>query len=142
MDLCHLDESSCQNLTENIRTMAKKGLRVLGVARARFKETDLPQGQHDFEFQFLGLVGLADPVRAGVADAIKECYDAGLRVVMITGDYPDTAQAIAREIGLKYADKVLTGPQMELLSDDDLRERIKNVNIFSRVVPEQKLEAG
>ena len=139
MDLCHLDESSCQNLTENIRTMAKKGLRVLGVARARFKETDLPQGQHDFEFQFLGLVGLADPVRAGVADAIKECYDAGLRVVMITGDYPDTAQAIAREIGLKYADKVLTGPQMELLSDDDLRERIKNVNIFSRVVPEQKL---
>ena len=139
MDLCHLDESSCQNLTENIRMMAKKGLRVLGVARARFKETDLPQGQHEFEFQFLGLVGLADPVRAGVADAIKECYDAGLRVVMITGDYPDTAQAIAREIGLKYADKVLTGPQMELLSDDDLRERIKNVNIFSRVVPEQKL---
>ncbi|MDD1760293.1 MAG: HAD-IC family P-type ATPase, partial [Methanothrix sp.] len=139
MDLCHLDESSCQNLTENIRTMAKKGLRVLGVARARFKETDLPQGQHDFEFQFLGLVGLADPVRAGVADAIKECYDAGLRVVMITGDYPDTAQAIAREIGLKYADKVLTGPQMELLSDDDLRECINNVNIFSRVVPEQKL---
>ena len=139
MNLCHLDGSSCQNLTENIRTMAQKGLRVLGVASARFKEIDLPQGQHDFEFQFLGLVGLADPVRAGVADAIKECYDAGLRVVMITGDYPDTAQAIAREIGLMYADKVLTGPQMELLSDDDLRDRINNVNIFSRVVPEQKL---
>ena len=113
-DLCHLDESSRQKLSENIIAMAKEGLRVLGVARARFKETDLPQAQHDFEFQFLGLVGLADPVRPGVAGAIKECYDAGIRVVMITGDYPATAQAIARTIGLKSADRVLTGPEMEL----------------------------
>ncbi len=138
-DLCHLDESSRQKLSENIIAMAEEGLRVLGVARARFKETDLPQAQHDFEFQFLGLVGLADPVRPGIADAIKECYDAGIRVVMITGDYPATAQAIARTIGLKSADRVLTGPEMELLSDADFQERIKDVNIFSRMVPEQKL---
>ena len=138
-DLCHLDESSRQKLSENIIVMAKEGLRVLGVARARFKETDLPQAQHDFAFQFLGLVGLADPVRPGIADAIKECYEAGIRVVMITGDYPATAQAIARTIGLKSADRVLTGPEMELLSDADFRERIKDVNIFSRMVPEQKL---
>jgi Ca2+-transporting ATPase len=138
-DLCHLDESSRQKLSENIIVMAREGLRVLGVARARFKETDLPQAQHDFEFQFLGLVGLADPVRPGVADAIKECYDAGIRVVMITGDYPATAQAIARTIGLKSADRVLTGPEMELLSDLDFQERIKDINIFSRMVPEQKL---
>ncbi|HEX7445378.1 MAG TPA: cation-translocating P-type ATPase, partial [Methanothrix sp.] len=138
-DLCHLDELSRQKLSENIIAMAEEGLRVLGVARARFKETDLPQAQHDFEFQFLGLVGLADPVRDGVASAIKECYDAGIRVVMITGDYPATAQAIARTIGLKSADKILTGPEMELLSDADLQERIKDINIFSRMVPEQKL---
>ena len=138
-DLCHLDESSRQKLSENIIAMAKEGLRVLGVARARFKETDLPQAQHDFEFQFLGLVGLADPVRPGIADAIKECYDAGIRVVMITGDYPATAQAIARTIGLKSADRVLTGPEMELLSDVDFQERIRDINIFSRMVPEQKL---
>jgi Ca2+-transporting ATPase len=138
-DLCHLDELSRQKLSENIIAMAEEGLRVLGVARARFKETDLPQAQHDFEFQFLGLVGLADPVRAGVAGAIKECYDAGIRVVMITGDYPATAQAIARTIGLKSADRVLTGPEMGLLSDADLQERIKDINIFSRMVPEQKL---
>jgi len=138
-DLCHLDESSRQKLSENIIAMAEEGLRVLGVARARFKETDLPQAQHDFEFQFLGLVGLADPVRAGVAGAITECYDAGIRVVMITGDYPATAQAIARTIGLKSADRVLTGPEMGLLSDADLQERIKDINIFSRMVPEQKL---
>lgn len=137
-DLCHLDESSRQKLSENIIDMAKEGLRVLGVARARFKETDLPQAQHDFEFQFLGLVGLADPVRPGIADAIHECYDAGIRVVMITGDYPATAQAIARTIGLKSADRVLTGPEMELLSDSDFKERIRDINIFSRMVPEQK----
>ena len=138
-DLCHLDESSRQKLSANINAMAEEGLRVLGVARARFKETDLPQAQHDFEFQFLGLVGLADPVREGVADSIKECYDAGIRVVMITGDYPATAQAIARTIGLKSADRVLTGPDMEMLSDADFQERIKEINIFSRMVPEQKL---
>ncbi|RQW81635.1 MAG: cation-translocating P-type ATPase [Methanothrix sp.] len=139
LDLCHLDESMRLQLFENIGSMAKSGLRVLGVAKARFIETDLPGTQHDFDFQFMGLVGLADPVRPGVAEAVKECYDAGIRVVMITGDYPDTAQAIARQIGLRSADRVLTGPELEKISDADLGERIKDVNIFSRVVPEQKL---
>jgi Ca2+-transporting ATPase len=138
-DLCHFDEPSRQKLSENIAAMGNEGLRVLGVARARFKETDLPEVQHDFDFQFLGLVGLADPVRAGIADAVTECYEAGIRVVMITGDYPATAQAIAKTIGLKSADKILTGPEMELLSDADLQKRIKDTNIFSRMVPEQKL---
>jgi Ca2+-transporting ATPase len=138
-DLCHLDLLSRQRLSEKIGIMAKEGLRVLGVARARFKETDLPDGQHDFEFQFLGLIGLADPVRPGVADAIRECYDARIRVIMITGDYPDTAQAIARQAGIRSADRVLTGQELENISDANLQEQIKGVNIFSRVVPEQKL---
>lgn len=139
-DLCHLDLLSRQRLSEKIRIMAKEGLRVLGVARARFKETDLPDGQHDFEFQFLGLIGLADPVRPGVADAIRECYDAGIRVIMITGDYPDTAQAIARQAKIISSDKVLTGQDLEKISDANLQEQIKGVNIFSRVMPEQKLK--
>ncbi|MDD1749201.1 MAG: cation-translocating P-type ATPase, partial [Methanothrix sp.] len=138
-DLCHLDESSRRELAGNINHMASEGLRVLGVAAARFKESSLPQGQHDFAFQFMGLVGLADPVRSGVAKAVHECHDAGIRVVMITGDYPETAQAIARQIGLKSADRVLTGPEVQLLSEEDLQEHIRDVNIFSRVVPEQKL---
>lgn len=139
LDLCHLDEPMRLQLFENIGSMAKRGLRVLGVAKARFTETNLPGTQHDFDFQFMGLVGLADPVRPGVAEAVKECYDAGIRVVMITGDYPDTAQAIARQIGLRSADRILTGPELEKISDSDLGERIRDVNIFSRVVPEQKL---
>lgn len=138
-ELCHLDESSRIELSENIKAMASEGLRVLGVAAARFKESCLPQEQHDFAFQFIGLVGLADPVRPGVAEAVKQCCDAGIRVVMITGDYPETAQAIARQIGLKSADRALTGPKLQLLSDEELQEQMRDVNIFSRVVPEQKL---
>lgn len=137
-DLCHMDQSARRQLSENIKTLARDGLRVLGVAGASFCG-ELPAVQHDFEFRFLGLIGLADPVRPGVADAVQECYQAGIRVVMITGDYPDTAQAIARQVGLESADRVLTGPEMERLSDRELEERIKEVNIFSRVVPEQKL---
>lgn len=139
LDLCHLDPSMRGQLFESIGNMAKNGLRVLGVAGARFMDTDLPGTQHDFDFQLLGLVGLADPVRPGVAEAVKECRDAGIRVIMITGDYPVTAQAIARQIGLGSADKVLTGPELERIADADLLERIRDVDIFSRVVPEQKL---
>jgi Ca2+-transporting ATPase len=119
--------------------MAEEGLRVLGVAKACFKETSLPGLQHDFEFEFLGLIGLADPVRPAVPDAVRECYTAGIRVVMITGDYPGTAQNIARQIGLMPYDQVLTGPDLDRINDSELQNRINTVNIFARVVPEQKL---
>jgi len=119
--------------------MAGDGLRVLGVATAHFKQMSLPSDQHDFKFGFLGLVGFADPIRPTVPAAIKECYSAGIRVVMITGDYPLTAQRIANQIGLKNADRVITGAEMYDMSDDELKDCIKTVNVFARVVPEQKL---
>lgn len=136
-DLCHLDEGQRQELSLKIKSMADEGLRVLGVARACFNGS-LPPEQHDFKFHFLGLIGLEDPVRPGVADAIRECYAAGIRVVMITGDYPGTAQAIARQIGLP-SERVITGSELAKMSDAKLQERIRDVSIFSRVVPEQKL---
>jgi Ca2+-transporting ATPase len=138
-DLCHFDEKQWEELNRNITIMADEGLRVLGVAKARFQEPALPDGQHDFTFIFLGLVGLTDPVRPTVSDAIKECHSAGIRVMMITGDYPGTAQNIARQIGMTPWEKTITGPEMELMTDEELRERIRKVNIFARVVPEQKL---
>ena len=140
VDLCHLDAQRRQDLAGQVATMASEGLRVLGVARGRpGAKRDLPQNQHDFEFEFLGLVGLADPIRPTVPQAIQECYAAGVRVVMITGDYPATAQSIARQIGLKNVDEVITGPDLEQMSDEDLSERIGRTNIMARVVPEQKL---
>lgn len=138
-DLCHFTQAQIDELAGKIRILADDGLRVLGVAKASFVRATLPNGQHDFTFEFLGLVGLADPIRETVPAAIKECYSAGIRVVMITGDYPGTAQNIARQIGLANTDKFMTGPELEQCGEAELRERIKGVNIFARVVPEQKL---
>jgi Ca2+-transporting ATPase len=138
-DLCHFGDSQLEELAGQIIPMANSGLRVLGVARARLGASDLPGEQHDFEFEFLGLIGLADPVRPTVPQAIAECRTAGIRVVMITGDYAGTAMNIAAQIGLTPHDRVITGPEMDRLDDATLQARVRTVNIFARVVPEQKL---
>lgn len=138
-DLCHFSDSQHREMMTAVTRMADDGLRVLGVARSYFSEPGLPGEQHDFTFEFLGLVGLADPVRPTVAAALQDCYRAGIRMVMITGDYPGTARSIARQIGLVQPDEVITGPELESMSEADLQERIRTVNIFARVVPEQKL---
>jgi Ca2+-transporting ATPase len=139
-NLCHLDEVRLAELARAIDAMAEDGLRVLGVARAAHRGIEWPGSQHDLDFDFLGLVGLSDPPRASVAQSLKECQEAGIRVIMITGDYPGTARAIARRIGLEPADVVITGPELEAMSDSQLEERIGTCNIFARVVPEQKLK--
>jgi Ca2+-transporting ATPase len=144
-DLCHFNAQQMRDLEQHINTMAAAGLRVLGIAKAigrhqtDNKPNSLPEKQHDFVFAFLGLVGMADPVRPTVAPAIAECYTAGIRVVMITGDYPATAQNIARQIGLTPATEVITGAELEKMPEGELLSRIQTVNIFARVVPEQKL---
>ncbi len=138
-DLCHFSEEQKNALGVQINTMANQGLRVLGVAKAEFVSNDLPNEQHDFEFKFIGLLGMADPIRPEVPSAISECYAAGIRVIMITGDYPGTASSIARQIGLKPADEIITGPELDAMSDEEFSERIKTTCIFARMVPEQKL---
>ena len=139
-DLCHFSEDARTLLASQIDLLAARGRRVLGVARARFRrDGPLPEGQHDFDFEFLGLLGLADPVRPGVPEAIAECKKAGIRVIMITGDYPGTAQSIALEIGIPNASEVISGPELDLMGERDLADRIKSVNLFARMIPEQKL---
>ncbi|MDD5368767.1 MAG: cation-translocating P-type ATPase [Anaerolineaceae bacterium] len=138
-DLCHFDEARKEILRRQINSMADQGLRVLGVAKAEFTPIDLPTEQHDFDFQFTGLLGLADPIRPEVPGAVKECYDAGIRIIMITGDYPGTARNIAAQIGLKPLNEIVTGVELDAMSDEALQERIKTTCIFARAVPEQKL---
>jgi Ca2+-transporting ATPase len=137
--LCHFDKGRNVVLTEHVRAMAGEGLRVLGVAKARHTGNELPAKQDGFDFDFVGLVALADPIRATVPEAIRECYTAGIRVVMITGDYPGTAQSIAQQIGLTPRDEIVTGPQLDRMTDEELQQRIGTANLFARVVPEQKL---
>ncbi|MDO9550296.1 MAG: cation-translocating P-type ATPase [Methanoregula sp.] len=138
-DLCHYSENERQALAVHVNAMAAQGLRILGVAKASFTQPDLPTGQHDFTFTFLGLVGFADPVRPQVAEAVKECYTAGIRVIMITGDYPLTAQNIGRQIGLSDTDLCITGAELEQTTDAELQKRISTATLFARAVPEQKL---
>ena len=136
-DLCSLDPATRTTVTAQVDQMAKAGLRVLGVAEAAHAGT-LPDSQSDFAFRFLGLVGLVDPLRASVPEAIAQCRTAGIRVIMITGDYPATAQAIASQAGLQ-GDRVITGPDLAAMSDADLATALKDVTIFARIMPEQKL---
>lgn len=138
IDLCHLNKKQSEEILKNVHIMANDGLRILGVAKALHK-SDLPEQQHDFDFEFLGLVALADPVRPTVTDSIKKCYSAGVRVAMITGDYPETARNIARQIGLEPNDKIITGSELAKMSDAKLQKQIQSVNIFARIIPEQKL---
>ncbi len=138
-DLCHLSKDEYKKLSENIELMSAKGLRVLGVARALFDKADLPQKQHDFVFELVGLIGFTDPVRSNIAQSVRESYRAGVRIIMITGDYPGTAQFIARQIGLNNSNLFITGHELTKMDHLQLREKIKKVNIFARVVPEQKL---
>lgn len=139
-DLCHLNREMISLYEKSVAEMASEGLRVLGVARANLISGELPSIQHDFDFQFIGLIGLSDPIRKNVPDAVKECYRAGIRVIMITGDYPVTAINIGKEIGIKNPELCITGSELNEMTEDELCERIRAVNIFARVIPDQKLK--
>jgi Ca2+-transporting ATPase len=136
--LCRMGAADPESMQAAVGAMAKDGLRVLGMAVAVCDDASLPTSQQAFTFRFVGLVGLADPLRPHVVEAVRECRAAGIRVVMITGDYPATAVAIANQAGLDVRD-VMAGDQVRLADDAELAERVKHVNVFARVLPEQKL---
>lgn len=138
-DLCHLEEAELRDVLLQTDFMANQSLRVLAVASASHAGEGLPENHHDFHFQFVGLVGIADPVRPGVRDAIAECYRAGIRVIIITGDYPGTARNVAGQVGLAKPEDVITGPELDRMDDAELERRVAAVNLFARVAPEQKL---
>ena len=146
-DLCHLDAAQQGAIRRQVEAMAERGLRVLGVARGRWKgaapapgqSPPWPQSQHDFDFDFLGLVALADPPRTEVPAALAECRRAGVRVIMMTGDHPATARAIAQQVGLSDRPDVITGAQLEALDDASLSERLRHVDLCARLKPQHKL---
>jgi Ca2+-transporting ATPase len=146
-DLCHLDAARRDAIRRQVEAMAERGLRVLGVARGRWKgaapapgqSPPWPQSQHDLDFDFLGLVALADPPRPEVPAALAECRRAGVRVIMMTGDHPATARAIARQVGLSERPEIITGAELEALDDAALRERLRDVDLCARLQPRHKL---
>ncbi len=138
VDLCHLDTTAQANIVAAVDAMAVAGLRVLAVAQARFAGKRWPASEHDFDFEFVGLLGLADPLRLQIPAAVRQCREAGIRVVMITGDYPATARTIARRAGLETR-QILSGDALATLSDTQLQAQMRAVSVCARIAPEQKL---
>jgi Ca2+-transporting ATPase len=117
---------------------ARNALRVLGIAYKPIKE-GYKEEEIETDYTYIGLVGIIDPARDEVKDAIEEARDAGIRTIMITGDHKITAIAIAHEIGLTESSEAITGMELEEMSDDELREKVKTVDIFARVSSQHKL---
>ena len=143
LDLCHLDSALTEEIRGAVNKLAGQGMRVLAVATARSVSKPTAIDQHGLNLEFLGLLALADPLRPEVPTAVAQCHQAGIRVVMITGDYPSTALAIARQAGITKAhqttDVLLTGEELGALSDEQLQQRVATVKVYARIRPEQKL---
>ncbi|MEY2617340.1 MAG: hypothetical protein RL522_342 [Pseudomonadota bacterium] len=137
-DLCHLAPEAREALRAQAQVLAARGLRVLAVARGEARPDSAPQ-PHDNEFTLLGLVAFEDPLRASVPGAVALAQRAGIAVVMITGDHPATALAIAAQAGIATEAGVLTGQQMRALDDEALARAVRQVRVFARVAPEDKL---
>jgi Ca2+-transporting ATPase len=133
IDLCHMEPYEARLIAQKVEQFAQAGLRVIGVAKATVRTAPLPDRQHDYEFEFIGLLGLSDPVRPHVPEAILECYRAGIRVIMITGDHAHTAAAIAKEIGLHNPDDIITGSELSDIDDIELAVRLQTANCFARI---------
>lgn len=137
-DLCQLAAPDRTAMTAAVEAMAGRGIRVLAVATATPPDSTWRESQFDYDYALTGLVGLADPLRASVPAAVAECRSAGIRVVMITGDYAATARSIATQAGIADGE-VLTGTALDALDDAALADRLKAVTVFARIMPEQKL---
>ena len=137
-NLCKMGEVEIAKHTQTVNNLAAQGYRILGVASVVDLSSNLPATQLDFTYKFEGLLALEDPIRPEVPEAIRQCKEAGIKVIMITGDFPVTAKSIGERIGLQMG-TVMTGADVKAMNDDELSRSIHDVNIFARVVPDQKL---
>lgn len=138
LPLCHLDQKVDDQIVAQAHQYAKQGYRVLAVAKRQHLASPLEKLK-DYQLDFVGLIALVDPPRVGVDQSVKACHDAGVRIIMITGDNGQTAEGIAGQIGLRNNHEVVTGAELETMSDEELATRVKTTNIFARVYPNHKM---
>ncbi|WP_312370160.1 cation-translocating P-type ATPase [Lachnoclostridium sp.] len=140
LTICKLTDVELEICEKKICEMSKEGLRVIAVATMKPQtDEEIPKTITDCSLTFLGLIGLADPPRESIKADIAVCNKAGIRVVMITGDNGITASSIAKKIGMPNSDKIITGDELSKMTDEELRKKVKDVSIFSRVLPEHKM---
>lgn len=138
-EICHLSADQLDKIKLQAEALAVDGIRVLGTAMvASSSELSLPESPRGFTFEYTGLIGFADPLRNSVPAAVAECRSAGIRVIMITGDYPATASAIGKQAGID-TQNILTGDDIDAMSNEQLSIQVKSTSIFARIRPNQKL---
>lgn len=137
--LCNLSPAEREQHSNTLNMLAEQAFRVLGIAGTPVDADTLPDTAMGLGLQFKGFLALEDPIRPEVPEAVAQCGRAGIRVIMITGDYPSTARSIGDQIGLPHNGTVITGKEIADMSDDELIHAIGKVSIFARVVPDQKL---
>lgn len=138
LPLCSVSQDDRAIIEKNVDDMAEKGYRVL--ALAELVSDELHENLEDYKLEFTSLIGLQDPPKEGVKEAISICKKAGIRVVMITGDYSKTAVAIGNEIGLKFKNCAISGEEIDNMTDEQLCQAVRYCDIFSRVIPEHKMK--
>ncbi len=139
IDLCDLNATEKQDILFHVTEMAVTGLKILAIARGTEVLKSLPENRLQIKYKFLGLIGFNDPIRPSIPRAITQCYQAGINIIMVTGDYPGTARYIASKIGLKNFEKVVTGQELSKIPETELRQLVQRVNVFARITPEEKL---
>ncbi len=137
-EIVDLDDNIRNTLIKTNKELAEKGIRVLGVGFKAFEETP-EDTKVEKDIVLLGLLGMIDPPREEVKHAVIKCKTAGIRPIMITGDHPLTANYIAKNLGISEDNHVVTGSELELLSDNELRKVVDKVSVYARVSPEHKL---
>lgn len=138
LPLCDLSKTQLAQIIEQAKAFSSLGYRVLALAE-QTKVTRFHAELEDYRLDFVGLIALVDPPRVGVKNSVKLCQGAGVRIIMITGDNGETAEGVARQIGLRNCSEVITGTMLEKMSDQELKERVKTTNIFARVYPDHKM---
>lgn len=138
LPLCDLPKTQLAQIIEQAKAFSSLGYRVLALAE-QTKVTRFHAELEDYRLDFVGLIALVDPPRVGVKNSVKLCQGAGVRIIMITGDNGETAEGVARQIGLRNCSEVITGTMLEKMSDQELKKRVKTTNIFARVYPDHKM---
>ncbi|MES2478561.1 MAG: HAD-IC family P-type ATPase [Bacteroidota bacterium] len=139
MAVSELSNQEKEHLLSAIKKLADQGYRLLAVAEAIFRGDDFPKTQQEFKFNFLGIVAFSDPPKHNIETVLQSFYNAGIKVKIITGDNPVTTMAIARQVGFEGAEKAISGDELMALNDDELKVKVNEINVFTRMFPEAKL---